>query len=130
MAKTCKYKECDYPVFGKGYCRNHQWKRDDVKKYKPISANKTPIRKVAKSRVIELTEYNVLRDDYMAEHDICEVKGCENPSNQLHHKKGRDGKLLIDTAYFMACCGVCHPRKIHETHVKWAYDNGYLIRRN
>ena len=32
--KTCKHDGCSYPVFGGGYCRNHQWCRQD--KNKPI----------------------------------------------------------------------------------------------
>jgi len=40
MAKTCKYPCCNYPVFGGGYCRSHQWKRED-KKLKPIRKRTT-----------------------------------------------------------------------------------------
>lgn len=27
--KRCKEQDCDFPVFGKGYCKRHQWKRTD-----------------------------------------------------------------------------------------------------
>jgi hypothetical protein len=30
--KTCTYRTCTYPVFGGGYCKNHQW----IRKYKEI----------------------------------------------------------------------------------------------
>lgn len=33
--KTCLHETCKYPVFGKGYCKIHQWKRTD-NKLKPI----------------------------------------------------------------------------------------------
>jgi hypothetical protein len=32
--KICKEENCSYPVFGGGYCKNHQWCRQD--KNKPI----------------------------------------------------------------------------------------------
>jgi len=31
MAKTCKADNCYSPVWGGGYCKNHQWKRTDKK---------------------------------------------------------------------------------------------------
>jgi hypothetical protein len=37
--KTCKKEGCSYPVFGKGFCRNHQYLRED---YKPYKYNKKP----------------------------------------------------------------------------------------
>ena len=30
--KTCNHSGCSYPVFGGGYCRNHQWCRQDKNK--------------------------------------------------------------------------------------------------
>ena len=30
--KTCKYENCNNPVFSHGYCRAHQWARQDDKK--------------------------------------------------------------------------------------------------
>ena len=46
MAKVCNYNDCSYPVFGGGYCRNHQWNRErKPKKFKPFSPIKrSPIR--------------------------------------------------------------------------------------
>lgn len=64
---------------------------------------------------------------YMALHPICEVEGCCEPSVDLHHKKGRLGKLIYAVKYFMAVC-----RKHHDMigeNPKWAYEMGYLISR-
>lgn len=41
--KTCKHDGCSYPVFGGGYCRNHQWCRQD--KNKPIATTSINERK-------------------------------------------------------------------------------------
>lgn len=77
-------------------------------KIKPISD------KLAKKH----REYRPLRDKYM------KFKGCNKPSNDLHHK-ARRGKNLCNVETFMAVCRTCH---------NWIEDNptksrelGYLI---
>lgn len=48
MAKTCQYQGCHYPVWGKGYCKFHQYLRTDLKR-KPVKRTflkRTPIRKI------------------------------------------------------------------------------------
>lgn len=84
------------------------------------------IKLISDKKLEELAIYRPLRDKYLAEHPICEVKGCGRKTTNLHHKKGRIGKLLFDTEYFMACCELCHPQKIHNNPV-WSRENGYLI---
>lgn len=74
-----------------------------------------------------LAIYRPTRDKYLKEHLICEVKGCDKSSTNVHHKKGRIGELLYDIDYFLACCSTCHPQKIHFTHVKWAIEMGYIL---
>jgi hypothetical protein len=81
--------------------------------------------------------YRPIRDRYMDEHPVCEVKGCCKPSVDLHHKARRTGyadeesinkgfKLLWDTRYFMAICR-SHHTKCDEDPV-WAEENGYIVR--
>lgn len=84
------------------------------------------IKPVSNKRLEELAIYRPLRDKYLAEHPICEVKGCERKTTNLHHKNSRVGKMLYATEYFMACCELCHPKGIHEN-PEWARENGYLI---
>ena len=36
MPKICNQDECDYPVWGKGYCKIHQYLRTDPKAPKPL----------------------------------------------------------------------------------------------
>lgn len=71
-------------------------------------------------------KYAKVREPYLAEHQICEVRGCNRKSTNVHHKKGRIGELLFDTEFFMACCHICHPNKIHNN-VAWAKENGYIL---
>lgn len=100
-------------------------RQNQQKEEKP---KKKPISPVSRKRLGELAEYRKRRDKYLKENPICEVRGCNNATTNLHHKAGRVGKLLTDVRYFMACCSSCHPRKIHETHPKWAEEQGYIIR--
>jgi hypothetical protein len=71
--------------------------------------------------------YRKKRGPYLEAHPICEVHDCERPSTNIHHKKGRIEKLVHDERYFMACCGLCHPRRIHETETAWAKEHGYIL---
>lgn len=93
----------------------------------------------SQKKLDDLAIYRPIRDKYLDEHRWCEVDGCGKPSTNLHHKATRTGyaddwareneiKLLWDVRYFMACCGVCHPFKIHqEANDGWARKHGYLI---
>ena len=49
------------------------------------------------------------------------------PATDIHHKKGRENDLLVDTRYFMAICRLCHARI--DTDPEWARSNGYTLRR-
>lgn len=106
-------KECSYACNNKAQAAKPT-KR--VKRIKPISDKKAE----------ELSIYRPIRDDYLKEHTECEVNDCKNNSTHIHHKNGRNGKMLYDTDYFMAVCNKCHPQKIHEN-PEWSRSMGYLI---
>jgi hypothetical protein len=94
--------------------------------YKKSKKPKTKIKPFSDKRLESLKNYRIKRDRYLTDNPICEVKGCNNATTNLHHKAGRIGSLLSDERYFMACCSECHPKRIHED-PKWARENGYLI---
>lgn len=123
MPKTCEASNCDNPRFGKGYCKWHQYLRTDKK---PKQKSYNSFKPISDKRTEELAIYRPLRDKYLAEHPVCEVKDCNNSTTNLHHKNGRLGKMVYNTAYFMACCHLCHPKRIHEN-PEWARENGYLV---
>ncbi len=52
---------------------------------------------------------------------------CGAPAQQVHHKAGRLGDLLLDESLWLAVCGYCHHNI--ETRPKWAKENGYSISR-
>ena len=90
---------------------------------------KKPVRISIKSvkRKAEEKLYLKKKKEYLTAHIRCEVKGCNHVSIDLHHRKGRVGKLLYDEKYFMAVC-----RKHHteiETNPKEAKEKGYSLSR-
>lgn len=72
------------------------------------------IKSISNNRLKDLSEYRYVRDNYLGEHKVCENPNCSNPSEDLHHAKGRVGGLLTDVRYFKALCRRCH---------RWVEDN-------
>jgi len=87
-----------------------------------------PIKKVSEKRANQNAEYLKLRRGYLALYPMCEVEDCQNRSQDLHHQKGREGDLLLDTNYYMA---VCRDHHIYYTeHSKEAIEKGISVSRN
>lgn len=102
-------------------------KRTELKRStKPIKKGKKP-RPISSKKMIINAEYKVIRDEYMGDHPVCEVKGCMQPSEDNHHRAGKIGKLFTDKRYFLAVCRYCHG-EIHNNPGK-AYEDGYMILR-
>jgi hypothetical protein len=91
---------------------------EEKKKPKPISIKSV-------KRKVEEKLYLKKKKEYLTKHIRCEVKGCNHVSEDVHHKKGREGKLLYDERFFMAVC------RDHHTQIEgdpvWAKENGYSI---
>lgn len=107
-------------------CKPCYWKdkmnRAKAKERKP----KKRINPFSDKKLEALAKYRPLRDKYLSDNPTCQVDYCENPTTNLHHKAGRNGELLYDVRYFMACCSECHPQRIHEN-PEWAREKGYII---
>src|SRR6185312_7518374 len=76
-------------------------KPEEEKKVKPIAIKSV-------KRISEEKLYLKKKKGYLTEHIRCEVKGCNQISTDLHHRKGRVGKLLYDERFFMAVCREHH----------------------
>jgi len=88
-----------------------------------------PIRKVSPKRAAEAKIYRKRKAVFLEEHEECFVCGfyVYPEDRDLHHKRGRAGKLYLDERFWeMACGGMrgCHA-KIHRDR-KWAIANGLL----
>ena len=86
-----------------------------------------PIKKVSDKRKIENKDYLKVRKVFLQSLMFCQVKRCKALATEVHHKKGRIGKLLTDTRYFLGVCRECH-NKI-ELEPLWAKENGYSLNR-
>ena len=90
-----------------------------------------PIAKRSSKRQKEEMLYSILSKQYLKDHPTCEAKipgVCSgSPSNQVHHKKGRIGELLLDTRYFLATEDNCH--KYIEEHPDFAKEQGFSLSR-
>jgi len=105
--------------------KEYQRRAKERELVKPVKKNW--ISPISSKMAKNLKEYRKVRDRYLKNNPICEVRGCNNQTTNLHHKAGREGKLLANEEYFMACCGGCHPAKIHNN-PNWAEKEGYIIR--
>ncbi len=88
-----------------------------------------PLPRQSKKRAAESRVYAKRKKLFLAKNEFCDV--CNHwtyPGDRnLHHKRGRAGKLYLDERYWMMVCGGmtgCH-HKIHEDR-KWAIANGLL----
>lgn len=86
-----------------------------------------PIKKISQKRNLENRDYLKVRKVFLQSLIFCEVKSCKGLATEVHHKKGRIGKLLTDIRYFLGVCRECH-NKI-ELYPLWAKENGYSLNR-
>jgi hypothetical protein len=86
---------------------------------------KTKIKPRSKKLTKEMVKYNKEVKIFLAENPVCPVTG--GKATQVHHKKGRIGKLLMDKRFWLAVSDEGH-RKI-ELNPEWAKEMGYSISR-
>lgn len=123
--KTCMHQSCNYPVFGKGYCRYHQHLRPDKKA--PTFKPRTKIKPMSKKLSKERSEYRRLREEFliMPENLFCAVFP-EKRSTEVHHMRGR-GKYLNDTSTWLAVSREGH--EWIEMHPRLARERGFSMSR-
>jgi hypothetical protein len=106
-------------------------KRSPLKRGKPLKNNgsslkRKPLNKVSKKRRKQLTDYSLIRKEYLEKNNLCHC--CQKrPPTDIHHRAGRWQERLNDVAMFSAVCRQCH-NYIHDN-PEWAYSNLWLIRR-
>ena len=109
MPKICNHTECTNNVFGGGFCKWHQYKRND--KTKP-TMTRTKIRPISDKQQKRLKFYAKAREIYLKENPKCEHSNCNSKATEIHHKKGR-GTQTANAEYFMSICRH-HHTWIHE----------------
>jgi len=114
MAKICKVEDCNLPVFGSGYCRRHQYLRDDVKMY--LQSSNKPIRKVSIKRKELMDTYIDLKEEIIAEYkkngiyncQFCGKKFEDDDIVDIHHLLGRQESKLTDKKDLILVHRQCH----------------------
>jgi len=122
--KICKAKDCGQEfnsVFSKhrDFCSTDCYKAS--KKVDLKLKGFKPIPNVSKKRQAENLQYQVLRKEFLEkpENKICPITG--QPTTDVHHKKGRVGKLFLDTKYWIALSREGH--QYVEENPNWAKDH-------
>ena len=89
------------------------------------SVKRTRLKPISNKRRTQLRDYYILRKDFLRQNPVCEICKRNKPWD-VHHQKGRNGRLLLNDFYWLAVCRGCHDL-IHE-HPAWAREQGYIIR--
>ena len=84
----------------------------------PVSQTMRRIKPVSDKRRREKRIYEIKRKDFLIEHPWCEwaLRKLKQRirATQIHHKRGRAGKLYLDARFWQAVCGEGH---------KWIHNN-------
>lgn len=84
---------------------------------------------VSERRKKENAIYAQARKAYLLANPHCErclSNGVITPTSDLHHKAGREGKLLFHAGYFASLCRSCHSW-VHAN-ASQAEEDGWIIR--
>ena len=130
-----KSKKCKNPDCGKEFTPMYT-SLEKYCSYECIKACSNPdirlksvykIPKVSKKRQVEQLQYQVLRTEFLskAENKICPITN--QPTTDIHHKKGRVGSLFLNTEFWIALSREGH--KFVEENPEWSKANGYSLNR-
>lgn len=105
------------------YCASHnhylrKFERDE-KKTKIVK----PVKKITEKRAKQNREYLEMREQFLEQYPVCQVKDCQNKATEIHHPSGRANDLLTNPENFMAICSDHH--KFITENSAWAIENGY-----
>lgn len=82
------------------------------------------MRKISATGRRRIAVYMPAQREYLRAHPDCEIclaRGLQpNPATEVHHTRGRNGRLIADTRFFKASCFSCR---------MWPHDNPREARR-
>lgn len=90
-----------------------------------VAPKKTKIKQRSKKMQKDMILYGKLRKQFLKDNPICPITG--EKTTDVHHKKGRLGKLLLDTKFWLAVSRKGHKRI--EENPEWAKEMGYSLSR-
>jgi hypothetical protein len=125
MNLICSVENCGHLAERTGLCATHS--REARKSSAPkTKARKTRIAKQSEEGKERMAVYNAINRMFLIMNLECGV--CGGNSEEVHHKKGRDGILLFDIRFWLPVCRRCHERITIES--KWAYNEGLSLSRH
>lgn len=114
--------------------RPKQARCTDCSQFGPVTGGRCPkcyrnhkAKEAAQSA--EQKAYRKVRNEYLSAYPMCQARldGCQGEATEVHHKRGRVGRLLTDARYFLAVCHSCH--EWIELHPQEAKKLGFSMRR-
>lgn len=67
-----------------------------------------PIKKITEKRAKQNREYLEIREQFLEQYPVCQVKDCQNKATEIHHIQGRANDLLTNPENFLAICSTHH----------------------
>lgn len=67
-----------------------------------------PVKKVTEKRAKQNREYMEMREQFLEQYPVCQVKDCQNKATEIHHIQGRSNDLLTNPENFLAICADHH----------------------
>lgn len=143
LAWQCTEPECERPKEGNtDFCSSHNaiarkslrdsitaTQKKDRQKAAQVEKSREKRKKIAQvsdKRQLQLIVYDKLKGPWLKD-KICEV--CQaSPACDVHHRKGREGELLLKVEFWLAACRPCHT-EITKNSAE-AIANGYSLPRN
>lgn len=82
-----------------------------------------PVKKVTEKRAKQNREYLEMREQFLEQYPVCQVKNCQAKATEVHHIQGRANDLLTNPENFLAICSEHHI--FYTKHSKEAIENNY-----
>lgn len=100
--------------------------KDSLKKKRALPKTVKAVAKRSVKREAQEDVYNQLVRVWKKD-KFCEVENCGKPCEECHHKKGRDGRVLLEVKWWLPTCAD-HHRYITDN-PSWAFEKGYSLKR-
>jgi hypothetical protein len=112
----CQFPNCKrFCPEGERYCPGHKkmmLKGSASAAKKSAPKQKKPLKKRAGKMTKAIRQLKKIATAFLAlpGNQVCQIQSpvCTKEATCVNHKKGRTGKLLLDTKYFQPSCGACN----------------------
>lgn len=88
------------------YCASHNFALRKAARVKTKVV--VPVKKITEKRAKQNREYLEMREQFLEQYPMCQIKDCTRKSTQIHHIQGRANDLLTNPENFLAICSTHH----------------------